>query len=57
MILNLNCTYHDLLEEIGILRQCLGEISEYVDSLSDPMLVSVSQLLDQKLNKFSTLTK
>ena len=50
-------TCFELLEEIGILKQCLGEISQYVDSLSDPMIVSVSQLLDQKLNLYSHLSE
>ncbi len=40
-----------ILEEINDLKLYMYEISHQVDNLAHPLLVEVSQLLDQKLNQ------
>lgn len=44
-----------LLEEIYFLRRRLNEMSRDVANFSNPRLVEVSQLLDQKLNDYEQL--
>ncbi|WP_367751694.1 Spo0E family sporulation regulatory protein-aspartic acid phosphatase [Ammoniphilus sp. 3BR4] len=44
-----------LLEEIYFLRRRLNEMSRDVGNFSNPRLVEVSQLLDQKLNDYEQL--
>jgi hypothetical protein len=44
-----------LLEEIYVLRSHLNELSRNVDDLSNPQLVEVSQILDQKLNNYNQM--
>lgn len=40
-----------ILEEINDLKLYMYEISHQVDNLAHPLLVEVSQMLDQKLNQ------
>lgn len=46
-----------ILEEINSLRMYMHEVSQRVDSLNHPLLVEVSQLLDQKLNQHQRLIR
>jgi hypothetical protein len=47
---------NSILEEISVLKNCLHEVSRQVDSLSHPCLVQISQMLDQRLNKYRRLS-
>jgi hypothetical protein len=44
-----------ILQEIATLRKCLDEVSHHVESLCDPVLVVVSQKLDDRLNQYMKL--
>jgi len=51
-----DCRLNAVLEEIDFLKIYMNELSEYVESLSDPAIVEISQLLDKKLNLYQSLT-
>jgi hypothetical protein len=40
-----------LTTEIDAIRTTMYEVSKKVNSLTDPLLVQLSQILDEKLNK------
>ncbi|OYD57504.1 hypothetical protein CGZ90_12570 [Fictibacillus aquaticus] len=42
-----------LVKEIDAIRITMYEFSKKVDNLSDPLLVQLSQLLDEKLNTYN----
>ncbi|MBO8173180.1 MAG: aspartyl-phosphate phosphatase Spo0E family protein [Bacillaceae bacterium] len=45
-----------VLEEIDYLKRYMHRLSLQVDSLTHPLLVEVSQMLDKKLNQHQRLT-
>ena len=42
-----------LMAEIEALKKCMIDEYEQTESLHDPSLVHLSEMLDQKLNKFN----
>jgi hypothetical protein len=42
-------------QDILMLRSLMNEVSEQVDSLSNPILVKISQIMDTKLNQRNQL--
>jgi hypothetical protein len=45
-----------LTTEIDAIRTTMYEVSKKVNSLTDPLLVQLSQILDEKLNKLDQMT-
>jgi hypothetical protein len=44
-----------LLEEIHFLRKSLNDLGREMDDLTNPRLIRISQLLDEKLNCYDQL--
>ncbi|WNB92400.1 aspartyl-phosphate phosphatase Spo0E family protein [Bacillus sp. NEB1478] len=44
-----------LTTEIDAIRTTMYEVSKKVDNLADPLLVKLSQILDEKLNKLDQI--
>ena len=44
-----------LTTEIDAIRTTMYEVSKKVNSLADPLLVQLSQILDEKLNKLDQI--
>jgi hypothetical protein len=49
--------FYLLLAEINVLKRRMIEVYEQNDSLRDPILLQLSQILDHKLNELSQLSK
>lgn len=46
-----------LIKDIALLKELLVLANEHVNSLTHPLMIKISEILDQKLNQYQRLTQ